>query len=318
MTRSDIYILIGCEESQAVCLAFRKLGYNAFSCDIKESSGGSPEYHLKMDVLKAIKAGWLTTERGDKVYIKKWHAMICFPDCTFTCSSGLHWNGRVPGRAEKTEYALQFDCDLLNSGIQIIGMENPRGCISTRIFKYIGWFGDSKPEYKVFPKNISNGGFKPTQSIQPWQFGHPESKETCLWLINLPKLKPTEYADFNMYRCKCGYTFEADLGKYGCPNCAGEFVAKPMWDNQTKSGQNKLPPDGKNNKGRRAMLRSKTYSGIATAMAEQWGVHIIKYYNTKNYSIKQSCPYYDSANEYGCAKEHQCSCDAYKDQVYDK
>jgi hypothetical protein len=106
---------------------------------------------------------------------------------------------------------------------------------------------------------------KPDQIIQPWQFGHPESKATCLWLKGLPLLKPTDIADFTHYRCKCGNVFEAVCGEYGC--CDG--AAKPLWNNQTKSGQNKLSPGPE-----RAKLRSKTYPGIAKAMAMQWGNYL--------------------------------------------
>ena len=88
-------------------------------------------------------------------------------------------------------------------------------------------------------------------------------KKTCLWLKGLPKLEPTKIADFKKYRCKCGNIFDVDAGKYGC---CPDYAAKPLWDNQTKSGQNKLPPSKD-----RAKLRSKTYPGIAAAMAMQWG-----------------------------------------------
>lgn len=243
-------IILGCEESQEVTKAFRERGHVAFSCDILPCSGGRPEWHLQCDVFDAIKS-------------KKWDKAIFFPPCTYLCSSGLHWNKRVPGRQEKTEKALKFVRDLLNCGIPEIGLENPIGCISTRIFWYVG--GENGPaRYEVFPSNTI--GIQP-QIIQPWQFGHPESKATCLFLHNLPPLEPTDYADFKKYRCRCGYVFDADLGKYGCANCGAESgAAKPLWDNMTPSGQNKLGPSKD-----RAKIRSKTYPGIASAMAEQWG-----------------------------------------------
>ena len=130
----------------------------------------------------------------------------------------------------------------VNAKCEKIAIENPVGIMST-IYR------------------------KPDQIIQPYEFGHPESKRTCLWLKGLPLLKPTEIAKFTQYRCKCGNIFSADFGKYGC--CIG--VAKPLWQNQTKSGQNKLTPSPE-----RAKLRAKTYFGIAEAFASQWGLIEIK------------------------------------------
>lgn len=182
-----------------------------------------PGNHLQCDVMEIINNGW--------------DMMIAHPPCTYLASSGLHWNKRIPGRKDETEKALTFVEILLNAPIKHIALENPIGAISSRIRK-------------------------PNQVIQPYEYGHPESKSTCLWLKNLPELQPTNFADWKYYRCKCGNVFEAELGKYGC--CDGP--AKIMWDNQTKSGQNKLPPS-KN----RWKIRSKTYQGIADAMAMQWG-----------------------------------------------
>lgn len=181
-----------------------------------------PGNHLQCDVREIINDGW--------------DLMIAHPPCTYLSSSGLHWNQRIPGRDLKTKKALDFVQLLLNAPIKHIALENPVGAISSKIRK-------------------------PDQIIQPWEYGHAESKATCLWLKNLPLLKPTKYADWKLYRCKCGNVFDADLGKYGC--CDGP--AKILWDNQTKSGQNKLPPSKD-----RWKIRSKTYEGIAHAMAQQW------------------------------------------------
>jgi hypothetical protein len=144
-----------------------------------------------------------------------WDLLIAHPPCTYLCSSGLHWNKRRPERAALTEDALQFVDTLLKAPIAKIALENPIGCISSRIRK-------------------------PEQIIQPWQFGHPESKSTCIWLKGLPPLIPTE------------------------------IVSKPLsghWENQTPSGQNKLGPSED-----RWKIRSLTYQGIADAMAAQWGL----------------------------------------------
>jgi site-specific DNA-cytosine methylase len=163
-----------------------------------------------------------------------WDLMIAHPPCTHLAVSGARWF--KDKKVEQAE-ALEFVRLLLNAPIERIALENPISIISSQIRK-------------------------PDQIIQPYEFGHPESKATCLWLKGLPLLTPTEWAEFTQYRCKCGNVFDAVCGKYGC--CDG--AAKPLWQNQTKSGQNKLPPSKD-----RAKLRSRTYPGIAQAMATQWG-----------------------------------------------
>lgn len=218
-------ILIGCECSGIVRQAFRKQGHDAWSCDLQLAEDGS-RYHLTDDVLVTLDHGW---DLG-----------IFHPPCTYLSSSGLHWNGRVPGRKAKTEAALRFVRKLLAAPIHRIALENPIGCISTRIRPY-------------------------DQRIQPYNFGEDASKGTCLWLKNLPPLKHTKYIEPRMV-CKCGavYSFDEEYA-YGCPDC-GPGNAKPRWSNQTDSGQNKLGPSDT-----RAQDRARTYPGIAKAMAEQWG-----------------------------------------------
>jgi hypothetical protein len=131
---------------------------------------------------------------------------------------------------------------IANAPVGKIAIENPVGVISTY------WR-------------------KPDQIIQPWMFGHKESKKTCLWLKNLPLLKPTNIVNHPHYVCSCGTKFKYELGKYGCPNCAGYgYAARMIYENQTPTGQNKLGPSPD-----RAAKRSKTYHGIAEAMADQWG-----------------------------------------------
>jgi len=195
-------ILIACEHSGAVRDAFIRAGHNAMSCDLLETE--SPGPHYKGDV-------------RDVLY-DPWDMMIAHPSCTYLSVSGLHWNGRVPGRSAKTEEALDFVRLLMFvPHIQKIAIENPVSCISTRIRK-------------------------PDQTIQPHEFGHDASKRTCLWLKGLPKLRPTKHVPPRI------------------------VDGKPRWDNQTDSGQNKLPPSAD-----RWKIRSATYLGIAEAMAEQWG-----------------------------------------------
>lgn len=164
---NDINVLIGCEESQAICIEFRKLGFNAFSCDLKPCSGGHPEWHLQIDVFEAIK-------------LKKWDLGIFHPDCTYLTVSANKWlkdqpkrkSGALVGkeRRDARELAIDFFMRLYNCGIERIAIENPIGCMSS-VFR------------------------KPDQIIQPWMFGDDASKATCLWLRCLPSLE-TEKANY--------------------------------------------------------------------------------------------------------------------------
>ena len=191
-------VLIACEYSGTVRDAFLALGHDAMSCDLLPTE--SPGPHYQGDVFDIIDQGW--------------DLMVAHPPCTYLCSSGLHWNTRRPERAQQTEDALAFVLRLMAAPIPRWAIENPVGCLSTRIRK-------------------------PDQIIQPWQFGHPESKTTCLWTQALAPLTPTNV-----------------LPK----------PASGRWDNMTASGQNKLPPSAD-----RWKIRSKTYKGIAEAIAAQWG-----------------------------------------------
>lgn len=192
-------VLVACEFSGIVRDAFISRGHEAWSCDFlpSESPNGP---HIEGDVLKVLDMGW--------------DLMIAHPPCQFLASSGIHWNKRIPGRAEKTEEAIVFVQQLMDAPIERIAIENPVGVLSTRIRK-------------------------PDQIIQPWYFGHNESKKTCLWLKNLPLLEYTN-------------VLEGD--------------SRTIRDNQTPSGQNKLGPSED-----RWKERSRTYKGIANAMARQWG-----------------------------------------------
>ena len=182
-------ILIACEESQAVCTEMRRLGHLAYSCDIIPCSGGHPEWHLQVDALEMLKM--------------RWDMIIAFPPCTNLAVSGArHFKEKqADGRQQASiEFFMQF----ANADCKKIAIENPVGIMSTR--------------YR-----------KPDQIIQPWQFGHGETKSTCLWLKGLPKLQPTDIVKGREQR---------------------------IW---------KMPPGPE-----RTKLRSKTYPGIARAMAEQW------------------------------------------------
>jgi hypothetical protein len=190
-------------------------------------------WHLKGDVRKFFGDGW--------------DLMIAHPECRYLSSSGLHWNKRRPGRANLTAYGLQFVEEIWYSGISLICLENPQGCINTRL--------------RFMPK---------PQYIQPYQFGHDASKKTGLWLKGLPKLvvDPALYIEPRMVCDKCQGVYEyARAASLGCPHCGAEpAFAKPRWANQTDSGQNRLGPSET-----RAIERARTYQGIADAMAEQWG-----------------------------------------------
>jgi hypothetical protein len=196
-------VLIACEFSGVVRRAFRDCGHDAWSCDLLAAEDKS-KFHIQTDVQEVLEDGW--------------DLMIAHPPCTYLASSGLHWNNRIPGRENLTHEAMLFVLNLMGEGF--ISHNIPRICLENPIGR------------------ISTAYRKPDQIIQPWQFGHPESKATCLWLKGLPKLKPT-----NILQKQTKY-----------------------WNNQTPTGQNKLGP-GKD----RWKKRSVTYQGIAHAMAEQWG-----------------------------------------------
>lgn len=183
-------VLVACEESQEVCKAFRARGHEAYSCDLQECSGGHPEWHIKADALELIKI--------------KWDLIIAHPPCTDLAVSGARWfeQKRKDGRQQD---AIDFFMRFVNADCEYIAIENPVGIMSTH--------------YR-----------KPDQIIQPWMFGHGETKATCLWLKGLPPLEPTDIVDGREQR---------------------------VW---------KMAPGPD-----RAKLRSKTYPGIARAMAEQWG-----------------------------------------------
>ena len=231
-------ILVACEESQAVTKELRRLGNEAYSCDIIECSGGHPEWHIKDDVLRYIngdQAIFWTMDGVGHITPKRWDMILAFPPCTHLAVSGaLRFEAkRADGRQRD---GLEFFCKFLEADCDRIAIENPVNIISGQYCKK--WFPDIVEKYGL--------PIKPAQIINPWQFGHPESKKTCLWLKGLPALQPTDVLPLP----ECGH-----------------------WANQTKDGQNKLIVDGRwigFNDPRTARERSKTYPGIARAMAEQW------------------------------------------------
>jgi site-specific DNA-cytosine methylase len=202
-------VLVACEESQAVTKEFRKLGHEAFSCDLQECSGGHPEWHLQQDVTELLE--------------QNWDLIIAFPPCTDLAVSGArHFERKIADGSQQK--SIEFFMTIANSNCQRIAIENPIGIMSGK------WR-------------------KPDQIIQPWQFGDKAQKSTCLWLKGLPKLAPTEIVEK-------GEFFEFTSKK-------GEKKRMPMW--YYKALQDAKTPE------QRRTLRSKTFPGIAKAMAEQWG-----------------------------------------------
>lgn len=204
-------VLVACEESQRVCIAFREKGHEAYSCDIEPCSGGHPEWHIQDDVLKHL---------GDN-----WDLVIAHPPCTYlTVAANKYYNVEKYGdkakiRLYERQKAIEFFMEFVSSLFYCdkVAIENPIGIMST-VYR------------------------KPDQIIQPYQFGHRERKATCLWLKGLPPLKPTNIVEPDIIKHPSGKT-----------------------DSRLHYETFKLPPK------ERSKMRSKTFEGIARAMAEQWG-----------------------------------------------
>ena len=216
-------VLIACEESQTVCMAFRERGHEAYSCDIQEPSGGHPEWHILGDALVAIMGGQVTTMDGKTHDVGRQDLLIAHPPCTYLCLSGQkHCNVAVYGekaiaRQKERDKAVKFFLEFVNADCEKIAIENPVGVMS-RYYK------------------------KPTQYIQPYMFGHRTSKKTGLWLKNLPKLEPTNIVPIEYHISGTGRKWD-----------------KWFWDSSCISDPSE-----------RSKFRSKTFPGIAKAMAEQW------------------------------------------------
>ncbi len=214
-------VLIACEESQRVCLAFRKRGHEAYSCDIQEPSGGHPEWHILGDALKVLEGGKVATMDGRPHDVGHWDLLIAHPPCTYLSNAGACRLYPRKGQLDNARYrrgleAKDFFMNFLNANIPRVAVENP---VSSRVFD--------------MPKC--------TQEIQPWQFGHPYAKKTRLWLRGLPMLTPTNIVLPTGPYVPSG-TGRKDKSKYGAAR-----------------------------RGKDAAERSKTFPGIAEAMAEQWG-----------------------------------------------
>jgi len=178
-------ILVACEYSGTVRDAFIRAGHEAMSCDLLPTDAPGP--HYQGSVLDILSSGW--------------DLMIAHPPCTYLCSSGLHWNKRRPERAQQTEDALLFVRQLLDAPIPMIALENPIGCISTRIRQ-------------------------PDQTIQPWQYGHDASKATCLWLKGLPLLRPTDFVAPRVVNGKSRWGNQTDSGQNKLPPSADRWKVR--------------------------------------------------------------------------------------------
>lgn len=233
-------VLVACEESQAVAIELRKLGHEAYSCDIIQCSGGHPEWHITQDVLPLLDGNctFKTVDGTEHSINGKWDMIIAFPPCTHLCVSGAAWfeKKRADGRQRD---GIEFFCKFLTADCERVCIENPIGIIS----------GDYIPKH--FPDLAEKYGLpiKPTQVIQPWMFGDNHSKSTCLWLKGLSPLVPTVTE-----QPKLDY-FEWVDSK------TGKTKRQPKWFADAW----KLSPE------ERAKVRSKTFPGIAKAMATTWG-----------------------------------------------
>lgn len=215
-------ILVACEESQAVTIELRKLGHEAYSCDIIECSGGHPEWHIMQDVLPLLngRCEFTTVDSERHTINGKWDMIIAFPPCTYFSTAGANWLFRG-GEVNKERYERGLEMkhlfmSIYNADCPKIAIENPV------VLKIWGL-----PEH--------------TQEIQPYQFGHPFTKKTRLWLKGLPKLTPTDIVEPTAKWVSCG-------------------------NRDNREAQNKAICKSGNS----GLKRAKTFPSVAKAMAEQW------------------------------------------------
>lgn len=214
-----IRIIVACEESQTVCKAFRELGHEAFSCDILPCSGGHPEWHFKEDIFKVLNRE------------PKFDLMVAHPPCTYLTVTGNRWFNEdkygekaIKRKKDRVE-AIQFFKMLSEVDIKYLAIENLVGIMST--------------EWR-----------KPDQIVQPWMFGDEAQKTTCLWLKNLPLLKPTNIVG------------KGEIIKFSSGKSMPKWYADAFYKCKTKE--------------ERSTFRSKTFQGIADAMAKQWSEYIME------------------------------------------
>lgn len=179
-------VLVACEESQRVCMAFRESGHEAYSCDIKPCSGGHPEWHIMQDVIPLLdgRCIFVTKDGIEHLIDGKWDLIIAHPPCTYLTLAGNKWlkpefADRFPDRQKQRNEAVNFFMDIANADCDKIAIENPVGVMSRQ------WR-------------------KPDQYIEPYMFGDPEKKKTGIWLKGLPLLKPTNIVEPVIIHCKSG------------------------------------------------------------------------------------------------------------------
>ena len=219
-------VLIACEESQTICIAFRELGIEAYSCDIQICSGGHPEWHIMQDVLQLLNGNcsFYTLDGLHHTINGQWDLIIAHP-CTYLSNAGNRWFNvdrygiDALNRHYYREEAIKFFMYFVHANCNHICIENPAGVMSTR--------------YR-----------KPDQIIQPWMFGDPYEKRTCLWLLGLPLLKPTKIVN----------PPPRLIHKSGKTSASWYALAVS------------LSPD------ERSRVRSKTFPGVAKAIADQWSI----------------------------------------------
>lgn len=225
-------VLIACEESQRITIEMRKLGHECYSCDIDVPSGGHPEWHILHDVLPYINGNctFTTMDRVQHTIEGEWDLLIAHPPCTYLTCSGNRWfniekyGDKAIARMKEREKAIEFFMKFINAKCEHICVENPVGYMNTHFRK-------------------------PDQIIQPFWFGDPERKTTCLWLKNLPHLTATNMVDPDITDSSTGHS------GYSTWHMDMEYIGK--------------------DKKERSKMRSKTFPGIAKAIAEQWSNIII-------------------------------------------
>lgn len=236
-------VLVACEESQRVTIEFRKLGHQAYSCDLLDCSGNHPEWHIKKDVTVLLNGNCIfhTVDGVEHEISGKWDMIIAFPPCTYLTVTGNRWfnyekygNKAIQRMLDRND-AIKFFMTIANADCDKIAIENPVGIMSTK------WR-------------------KPDQIIQPFEFGDAYEKRTCLWLKGLQKLIPTEIVTV------------PDRVEFK----SGKTMAKWYVEAANLS------------KEQRALVRSKTFPGIAKAMATQWGCKTAATYETRWWRFKQA------------------------------
>ena len=228
-------VLVACEESQAVTKEFRKLGHEAYSCDLQECSGGHLEWHIQQSVLPLLNGccSFDTADGKNHTIVGRWDMIIAHPPCTYLTVTGNRWfdvgqyGYKAQSRWNNRCIAICFFLAISYADCERIAVENPIGCMSTY--------------YR-----------KPDQIVHPWQFALSEDerteKQTCLWLKGLPPLIP-----------QVEQKPEMSYHTWITPD--GKEKRQSLWYYKTRC----LPPS------QRAVAASKTFPGIAKAMAEQWG-----------------------------------------------